>query len=59
MKDLKPCPFCGGEADILVKKEEFEIVGCTKKTMLCPMPSITVYKDENGNYEYKYWNNRQ
>jgi hypothetical protein len=42
MEKLKPCPFCGGESDILVTKDSFKIVGCKTKSMLCPNPTLVV-----------------
>ena len=55
---IKPCPFCGGEAGILAIKGIFQIVGCKGKSMLCPNPTLVVYPDKNGYYDYKYWNTR-
>lgn len=56
---LKQCPFCGGRADILVEREGFQIIGCRDTSMLCPNPSMPVYPDEHGIYDYAYWNHRE
>ena len=60
MSELKSCPFCGGEAKVLVDcepKGTFEIIGCTKISMLCPNPTMTVYR-KDGVFDYTYWNRR-
>lgn len=59
--DLKPCPFCGAPAGIKSEAGKFQIVGCitrVNETMLCPSPMMTVYKKEDGNFDYTYWNRR-
>lgn len=58
MSDLKECPFCGGEAVVREDRKGFQIVGCKKLSMLCPNPSIVVYKNGAGGYNYSPWNNR-
>ncbi|MGD8305173.1 MAG: hypothetical protein PVF17_00835 [Ignavibacteria bacterium] len=55
---LKPCPFCGADATIIYEMEEFQVVGCSKKSILCPNPSIIVYKNKEGEFDYKRWNKR-
>ncbi len=55
---LKPCPFCGAEAEVVVYSTKFRIVGCNVLSMLCPNPKMVVYPDNDGSYDYKYWNNR-
>jgi len=58
---LKPCPFCGGEAGVKHESSgvtSFQIVGCLKVSMLCPNPSMTVYRDDIGDFDYTYWNRR-
>ena len=61
MSELKPCPFCGGEANVLVDcepKGTFEIIGCTNVSMLCPSPRMVVYRDDDNKFDYTYWNRR-
>lgn len=57
MDDLKPCPFCGNRVLIKVEGREFQIVGCSVPSMLCPNPSMTIYKVD-GEFDYTYWNKR-
>ena len=57
-EELKPCPFCGSKAVVIRDTGDFLIVGCSRVSMLCPNPSMTVYKDKGGNYDFKYWNRR-
>jgi hypothetical protein len=55
------CPFCGSEAGIKSEAEEFQIIGCITPpniSMLCPSPSITAYKKEDGGFDYTFWNKR-
>ena len=57
---LLNCPFCGSVAKIIVTEKDhtnFQIVGCSVKSMICPNPSMVVYK-RNGEFDYKYWNKR-
>jgi hypothetical protein len=56
--ELLPCPFCGGEASVRNDHGKFAIVGCNAITMLCPNPSITVYRGDNGEFDFAYWNTR-
>lgn len=61
--ELLPCPFCGSHAEIIVEEDQFQIVGCANRvnpfsSLLCPNPSIVVYKDDVGNWDYKWWNRR-
>lgn len=61
-EELLPCPFCGSDAKINVDKTEkynFQIVGCSSKTMLCPAPQITCYQKDDGTVDYQWWNRRQ
>ena len=61
MGELKPCPFCGGKAKVIVDEgnhDSFQIVGCSELSMLCPNPSMTAYKNDNGEFDYTYWNRR-
>ncbi len=63
MNELLPCPFCGADAMIIHHTKDilngYQIVGCSnKESMLCPNPQIGVYADENGKYNYKWWNSR-
>lgn len=57
---LKPCPFCGVEAEVLSVGSNYIIVGCpgTKyQEMLCPRPSQIIYDHGNG-FDPKWWNRR-
>ena len=58
MPKLKECPFCGGKAVVKWKQDKMMSVGCSAITMLCPMPSIVVYAEEDGSFDYEYWNRR-
>lgn len=60
---LLPCPFCGADAEVQVEHEGFQIVGCSNRknpasSLLCPNPSIVAYKDDRGEWDYKWWNRR-
>ena len=61
MSELLPCPFCGGDATVIVEDIGFRIVGCkTDVFKFCPHPSTTVYPDK-GVYtsrSYSRWNQR-
>jgi len=54
----KPCPFCGAKSITRWEKENMLSVGCSEISMLCPTPAMVIYKDENGKYNYQYWNRR-
>lgn len=62
--DLMPllcCPFCGSAAGIKVEEEKFQIIGCmtaVNMSMLCPSPSMVVYRGEDGCFDYTFWNKR-
>jgi len=61
VSELKPCPFCGEEAKVIVSEKDhstYQIIGCSKLSMLCPNPSMTVYKNDDGSFDYTYWNKR-
>lgn len=61
MSELKPCPFCGSAAKVIVsnkRHDSFEIIGCNEMSMLCPNPSMAVYKNTNSKFDYTYWNRR-
>lgn len=58
MSELKECPFCGGEAIVREDRKGFQIIGCKKLSMLCPNPSIVVYRKNESEYNYSPWNNR-
>lgn len=52
MSELKPCPFCGADAEV-TDHENFKIAGCSNLSMLCPNPAMTIYNDD-----FSYWNSR-
>lgn len=52
MSELKPCPFCGADAEV-TDHENFKIVGCSNLSMLCPNPAMTIYNDD-----FSHWNSR-
>ena len=56
---LKPFPFCGGKATVRNENDTFSIVGCNEVSMLCPNPSMSVYRDEDGTFDFTYWNRRE
>ena len=61
MIKLKPCPFCGGKAGIRWTDDALgmQSVGCVTQSMLCPNPSLVVYKGVDGEFNYTYWNKRE
>lgn len=58
MSELKDCPFCGGKTGINFTQENFQSIGCEDTSMLCPNPSLIVYKDKDGKFDYTFWNRR-
>ena len=61
--EMLPCPFCGAKAVDLTAAEMtadtiYRIIGCSRPSMLCPNPSLTVYKNKKGEFDYKHWNTR-
>ena len=57
-KLLKDCPFCGSEAKIISSSDTYQVVGCSEKFMSCPNPNIVVYKNDNKEWDYRFWNKR-
>jgi hypothetical protein len=56
MSELKPCPFCGGEAKETQTGENYVIVRCM--SLYCGVrPSAVCYKT-NGSYDFWAWNLR-
>ena len=58
---MLPCPFCGSEAVVKVPQKpgsNFIIIGCGEPSMLCPNPSMVVYAEPDGTFDYKWWNRR-
>lgn len=53
MSELKPCPFCGADAEV-TDHGSFKIAGCSNLSMLCPNPSMTIYDDD-----FSHWNHRE
>ena len=60
MSELKPCPFCGGVVGVKWSRmnDTMRSVGCVEQSMLCPNPCMVVYKGDNGEFDYTYWNRR-
>ena len=50
--NLNPCPFCGGEAEILKNKKKFYLVRCSR--CLC-----ATWPSKNLDIAAKAWNIRQ
>lgn len=58
-EELKSCPFCGSDAAIKSTSESFLIVGCSVLSMLCPNPSLVIYRDKGkSKFNTTYWNKR-
>lgn len=66
MIELKPCPFCGGKATIILIDTEWErdekgimhiqhsyAVGCAKCQINAKTYSSNIYQDVDGNIEIK------
>ena len=61
MNELKPCPFCGAETKVTYSERDgnnFQIIGCSKISMICPNPTMTIYKNDDGEFDYQFWNTR-
>jgi len=62
MSELKPCPFCGAKAKVIVSEknhDSYQIIGCgEQQSMLCPTPITTAYRNDDGEFDYTYWNRR-
>ena len=61
---LKPCPFCGFEADILANDEGAPFVTCTNEDCGARLPDwLTVEKDHSFfdklTLVAQYWNDRK
>ena len=58
MEELKPCPFCGGEASVDVDDNGYYVVGCDKDAC-CP---CNIFYNNRGYYSekeaIKRWNTR-
>ena len=56
-EELKPCPFCGSEAETLSKGSNFIIVGC--RYLSCQVrPTVTCYESIGDKYNFYAWNKR-
>jgi hypothetical protein len=58
MSELKPCPFCGGEAKETQTGKNYVIVRCM--SLHCGVrPSAVCYKDKDDSaYDFWAWNLR-
>ena len=54
-KKLKPCPFCGGEAEIMEYSDRFQC-GCKDEDCIVWVEEMPVYLTRSG--AIKDWNNR-
>ena len=52
---LKPCPFCGGEAEIMEYSDRFQC-GCKDEDCIAWVEEMPVYLTRSG--AIKDWNNR-
>lgn len=58
-EELKPCPFCGGEAKIYDGDTPFNDIGCGKDDCPCQIASFFEYEKDGAKEEaIKAWNTR-
>ena len=61
--ELKPCPFCGGKAELIVKKEIRSTVRCTNRQCYLAYVNPTSWHngdtDEHGEQRITAWWNRR
>lgn len=55
MSELKPCPFCGGEAEIMEYSDRFQC-GCKDEDCIAWVEEMPVYLTRSG--AIKDWNRR-
>lgn len=54
--DLKPCPFCGGDATETQKGSNYVIVRC--ESLRCSVRPSAVCYDSGSGYDFTIWNRR-
>ena len=54
MTELKPCPFCGGEAELVHPRGGTYIVGCSNED--CPIWCGLAFNTKE--HAVKFWNTR-
>ncbi|MBR2208098.1 MAG: Lar family restriction alleviation protein [Synergistaceae bacterium] len=57
-EELKPCPFCGGEAEVCADENEEYFVSCTKCTALFGYCTDTWGEYETEAAAIEAWNRR-
>lgn len=62
--ELKPCPFCGSQADIYYKNESGHFfTGCSNEDCRCELPPYVLFEKDHPVMEkvlmaVGYWNER-
>ena len=58
MEELKPCPFCGGEADIHITDDGYYVVGCSTLGCYCNAYESDIPEFPIEEYAIQAWNRR-
>jgi hypothetical protein len=56
MRELKPCPFCGSEAEIWQDEDNWWCIGCSGSDRGCPVAFMNAWRTEADAIEA--WNRR-